>query len=503
MGIYASWRMLLVFFLGFSSGLPLMLVGSTTLQAWLTDSKIDLPTIGRFALVGLPYTLKFVWAPFLDSYRPPFLSRRKGWGLIIQVGLVASLVAMAFTDPSTGLGWFAFFAALAAFFSASQDIVIDALRIEILRPDEMGAGAGIHVTGYRIATLVSGAVALAMADHMSFTVVYLAMAAVQCIGIPAVLLAPEPDLTLPPYTRFKDRILVPFLDFLRRHGAMEMLLFVMLYKLSTLMATALTTTFLIKLEFTKTEIAWVGKGFGFVATIVGTLIGGGMMARIGLKRSLWAFGVLQGVAGLAFIVLSESLYGLALPRETVEAVLPTHWVMLKNILAEPRHFAMMWVVIVDNFMMGLGTAALLGFSQAVCSKQFAGTQFALLSSLTAVSRVILISQAGTLAEKLGWTGFFVFSMLLAIPGLALLIRYDQWTTSDTGARERISRADLSALGLILVSLVLLVTEPLWGFFGRPDLGSRAALAGAIGVVVAVLFGLFRPRGPASQQPAAV
>jgi MFS transporter, PAT family, beta-lactamase induction signal transducer AmpG len=492
MRIYASWRILLVFFLGFSSGLPLLLVGSTTLQAWLTDAKLDLPTIGKFALVGLPYTLKFLWAPFLDSYRPPFLSRRKGWGLIIQLALVCSLAALAFCDPAANLTTFALIATLAAFFSASQDIVIDALRIEILKPEEMGAGAGIHVTGYRIARPPAPATSVAMADVMSWKTVYLIMAAIQALGIAAVLIAPEPELKQAARVPFRDRILLPFLDFLKRNGAMEMLLFVMLYKLSTLMATALTTTFLLKLDFTKTEIAWVGKGFGFIATIGGTLLGGGMMAKIGLKRSLWIFGVLQAAAGLTFIILSEGLYTLALPQGFVETVMPEHWIMLKRILADPKHFSMMSVIIVDNFMMGLGTAALLGFTQAVCSKQFAGTQFALLSSVTAVSRVVLLSQAGALAAWMGWTGFFVFSMLLCVPGLVLLVRYDQWTTAGTD-RSTISRFDLSVLGLMLVSLVLLVTEPLWGFFGLKEAGGNAALAGAFGVIVSVVFGLFKPR----------
>ena len=376
-----------VLFLGFSSGLPLALTGAT-LQAWLTDAKVDLPTIGRFSLIGLPYTIKFLWSPLLDAYAPPWLGRRRGWALLTQMGLAGSLIAMSLLDPSTNLLGFGIVALLVSFFSASQDIVLDAYRTELLDPEERGAGAGVYVMGYRLAMLVSGAIALGMADHMSWRAVYLAMVAVLAVGAVAVWVSPEPNVPLPTYTRFTDRVLAPFLDFFRREGAMEILLFVMVYKLSTMMATSLTTTFLMSLDFTKTEIGAVSKVFGLIATIVGTLAGGALMTRLGTKRALWVFGALQALGGLSFIILAN------LGR---------------------NHTAMIAVITTENFLIGMGVAAISAFMMNVCSRQFTGTQFALLSSLTAVSRVVLVAQAGNLAQWLGWSGFFVFSVTLALP----------------------------------------------------------------------------------------
>lgn len=465
LSIFTSGRMFLVLCLGFSSGLPLALTGAT-LQAWLNDAKIDLPTIGRFALVGLPYTLKFLWSPFLDSYAPPALGRRRGWGLLSQAFLALSILGLGFCNPSSHLVLFTLFAFMVAFFSASQDIVLDALRTEILKPEEMGAGAGVYVMGYRLAILVSGAVALGLADHFPWSGVYALMAVLMLLGMAAVLKCPEPQVQVQPAKSMKERVLQPFAEFFSRPGAMEILLFVMVYKMSTMMATSLTTPFLMQLGFSKTEIGAVTKVFGLIATIAGTLVGGAWMIHWGMKRSLWIFGLAQSLAGLSFLLLAEA------GKNTV---------------------LMITVISVENFMIGLGVAAISGFMMKICSVQFTGTQFALLSSLTAVSRVILVSQAGSIAAWMGWPGFFIFSVTLALPGLLLLSRYDRWQHlphSETRSPLQVQKKELLKIGIFIGSLIAIASEPLWNFFGCGATGLWAARLGAGGVLVIILISFF-------------
>ncbi|MBL7717071.1 MAG: MFS transporter [Bdellovibrionales bacterium] len=454
--VFANRRMFTVFILGFSSGLPLMLTGGgSTMQAWLKDGNVDLATIGRFSLVGLPYALKFLWAPFLDSFAAPGFAkfgRRRGWAFLSQLCLIASLAALSMTNPATGLVAFTAVAVAVAFFSASQDIVLDALRTEIIHDDEVGPGGSLYTTGYRAAMLVSGAVALAASKVFSWQIIYLAMAAIQTIGIAMVFWTAEPKTAPKKYVSFKDRVLDPFAEFFKRPSAMEILAFVMLYKLPTLMATALTTVFLLDLGFDRTEIAAVAKFAGLVATIVGTLAGGALMVKTGLRSALWIFGVLQALGGGLFIVLAQ---------------------LGKN------YVAMTSVVIADNFLLGMGTAAIVGFMMSVCSKQFTGTQFALLSSLTAFTRVILIAPAGALAKAMGWSGFFVFSITLAAPGLLLLLRFKEWTKpmpASSGA-AKLSKLDLFVMASFLLSLIVISTDFVWPKIGLPDIGLWVGAAG--------------------------
>lgn len=465
--VFASRRMALVLFLGFCSGLPLSLTGST-LQAWMAEAKVDLATIGRFALVGLPYTMKFLWSPLLDRARPLFWGRRRGWAILTQVALVLLIAIMGSLDPQSELGMLSVVAIAIAFFSASQDIVLDAFRTELLKPEELGAGAGVYVMGYRLAMLVSGALALILADHLAWQQVYWIMAAVMALGSLAVVAAPEPAESALAAAAPKPGILQPFLDFFKRQGAVEILLFVMVYKLSTMMATALTTAFLLELGFTKTEIGAVTKVFGLIATIVGTLTGGALMVKLGTKRSLWIFGILQSVAGLTFLVLSYT----------------------------GRNTAVMTAVIaIENFMIGLGVAALQGFMMAICNRQFTATQFALLSSLTAVSRVVLVSQAGVLAQALGWHAYFVFSVLLAVPGLLLLTRFDHWQKMEQG---HIGRRELVQGGLFLLGLMAIASEPVWNWLGRKEIAPIVAESGAVLVGLAIAAGLLPRRNSASK-----
>jgi MFS transporter, PAT family, beta-lactamase induction signal transducer AmpG len=462
-----------ILILGFSSGLPLMLTaGGSTIQAWMKDGNVDLPTIGRFALIGLPYALKFLWAPLLDSYAPPLfkMGRRRGWALIMQLGVALSIAFLAFCDPSSDITTFAIAAVLVAFFSASQDIVLDALRTESLSKEELGPGGSLYLTGYRLAMLVSGALALALSATLPWKTVYLGMSALMAVGMLAILKMPEPAVSAPKYGTFKERVLIPFVDFFKRQGAMEILVFVMLYKLPTLMATALTTVFLLDLGFDKIEIAAVSKVAGLIATIVGTLAGGALMVRLGIKAALWIFGAAQALGGGLFIVLA---------------------------VVGKSHLAMVGVIIADNFLMGMGTAAIVGFMMSICSKQFTGTQYALLSSLTAFTRVILIAPAGTLAQSLGWTNFFVLSIVLAAPGLFLLTRYERWTRLEGKTAERLHPADLFVMITFMTSLVVISTEFVWPKLGLPDVGLYVGGGGLLLALGAWILKAYSKSSPGS------
>lgn len=467
--VFADSRMLIILLLGFSSGLPFSLTGAT-LQAWLTGAKLDVSTIGLFALVGLPYTMKFLWAPILDRYALPFLGLRRGWGVVSQIGLCLATITLGLVGPNR-LDVFSLLAFLVAFFSASQDIVVDAYRTEILDHEAYGAGAGIYTSGYRIAMVISGGAALVMADHMSWTLVYFAMAGLNLIGTITLLLAPEPKVERKlKSAHLRDTLIAPFMEFFQRNGAMEILLFVMIYKLSTLMATALTTKFLLDLGYSLTLIGSANKVAGLIATIAGTLTGGSLMVKFGLKRSLWLFGVIQAMVGLTF-------WAMPVVASWAEG------------LREP---GLITVISVDNFMMGLGSAAIMGFMMEVCSKQFTGTQYALLTSLTAVTRVILVAHAGTIVEYIGWGPFFLCTIPLAIPGLMLLRHYDQWQMPVTGARRAFGRYEMGTVGLFMLSLFALSSDPLWRWLGFKDAGQWVVLAGAVGTLVVVCAGLMKP-----------
>lgn len=481
LSVFTDRRMLIIFLLGFSSGMPLALTGAT-LQAWLTDAKLDVGTIGLFALVGIPYTCKFVWAPFLDRYALPFLGLRRGWAVVSQVGLTLSVLALAFVDPVARIDLFSVAAFFVAFFSATQDVVVDAYRTEILTEETYGVGAGISIAGYRIAMVISGGVALVMADQTGWPPVYVTMAALCLIGAITMLFAPEPGINRSAKSASLRTTLVnPFVEFFQRSGAMEILLFVMIYKLSTLMATSLTTKFLLDLGYTKTLIGSTNKVVGMIATILGTVAGGSLMMKFGMKRSLWIFGVIQSLVGITFW---------ALP----------HVATLSEGLREAGLVA---VIGLDYFMMGLGTAAITGFMMKVISKQFTGTQFALLTSLTAVTRVILTAHAGHIVEKVGWDLFFLGTVPLAIPGLLLLRHYDQWETSANGVHQRIGNFDLTLVFVFMGSLFALSSDPFFRWIGQKEMGDTVVLAGAVGICVVIAAGLIKPYLPAFRTTASV
>jgi len=390
--------------LGFASGLPLFLT-SKTLQAWMSVENVNLSAIGLFSLVGLPYSLKFIWSPLLDRFVPPFLGRRRGWLVITQAALLLAIAAMALQNPKQSLQLLAINALLIAFFSASQDIAFDAYRTDVLEQWEMGAGAAVTVLGYRIALLLTGSLALILADRIPWPIVYLLLSALMVVGLLTSLWAPEPKEQERPPASLADAVSLPFIEFFQRSGLLRgilMLVFIVLYKLGDALVNNMSTPFLLPntgLGFSLTEIGAIQGGMGVLATIVGTLAGGAILSQIGINRSLWVFGVLQAVSNLAYFVLAQ---------------------VGKNYS---------WLVItinIENFCAGLGTAAFVAFLMSLCNQRFSATQYALLSSLMAVSRDILVAPAGTLAKATGWPQFFLISIVAALPGLLLLPIFAPW-----------------------------------------------------------------------------
>jgi len=400
--LFGQPKMGTLLFLGFSSGLPFYLT-SKTLQAWMTTAKVDLATIGFFSLVTLPYSLKFVWAPVMDRFVPPFLGRRRGWVLITQVLLLVVIGAMALHDPRTGLKMLAINAIAIAFLCASQDISLDAYRTDVLETREMGAGAAIFVLGYRIALLVTGGLALYLADRIPWPSVYLVLAALMLIGILTTFLAPEPILREQPPRSIYEAVVLPFGEFFQRNGigrALLVLLFIVLYKYADSLAGSMTTPFLLKTGFTQTEVAAAFGVAGLIATIVGTLAGGVAIGKWGINRSLYVFVVFQGLSNLTYYYLAIS--------------------------SESRWF-MTTAVVVENFGYGLVTGAMTAFLMVMCNKRFTATQFALLSSLMAASRDLLVAPGGKIAESAGWPTFFLITVAMALPPLLLLPFIAPWS----------------------------------------------------------------------------
>jgi PAT family beta-lactamase induction signal transducer AmpG len=399
--VFQSRKMVALLLLGFSSGLPLFLT-SKTLQAWMTVERVDLGAIGLFSLVSLPYSLKFIWSPLLDRFVPPFLGRRRGWLVLTQGALLLAIAAMALQRPSQALQLLAINALLIAFFSASQDIAFDAYRTDVLEQREMGAGAAVAVLGYRIALIVTGSLALILADRIPWSTVYLLMSALMVIGLCASLWAPEPRQQERPPTSLADAVSLPFIEFFQRSGLLRgvlILLFIVLYKLGDALANNMSTPFLLQTGFSQTDIGAIQGGMGLLATIVGTLAGGAILSKIGIHRSLWVFGALQAVSNLAYFLLAQ---------------------IGKN------YSFLVLTINIENFCAGLGTAAFVAFLMNLCNQRFSATQYALLSSLMAVSRDILVAPAGSLAKSTGWPLFFLISIVAAVPGLLLLPVFAPW-----------------------------------------------------------------------------
>ena len=385
-------RMLVSLLMGFSCGLPLLLT-ITVLQAWMQEVGVDIKVIGLFSLVGLPYTLKFLWAPVMDRFTLPFLGRRRGWLLLFQILLTLAIACLGLTNPLASPPLVAVAAFLVTFFSASQDIVVDAYRREDLLDNELGLGSSLYVNGYRIGMLVAGSGGLIMADHISFRYVYMILAATMLVGVITTFCCREPEAAAGTPTTFKEAVVGPFVDYFSRPGALLLLSFILFYKIGDQMASTMTMPFYLEIGFTKTEIGTVVKLFGFWATIGGGLLGGLILLRLGILRSLWIFGILQAVSTAGFSLLAN--FGASL-----------------SLLAG--------VIAFENLSGGMGTAAYVAYMASLTNKKFTATQYALLSSLMGVPRVLAAAPTGFAVSALGWSSFFIFCTLAALPGLLLL-----------------------------------------------------------------------------------
>ncbi len=398
-----SRRMLVSLIMGFACGLPLLLTISL-LQAWMKEEGVDLTLIGMMALVGLPYTLKFLWAPFLDRFTLPFLGRRRGWLAVAQVALIFSIIGLGQTAPGNNPWMVAFVAFLVTFFSASQDIVVDAYRREDLTDIELGLGSSLYVNGYRVGMLLASGGGLIMADHMPYSMVYMLMAACMLPGLFTTFLTPEPNTPVGVPETLKEAVLGPLVEYFSRERAILILAFILLYKIGDTMAGAITTPFYLDIGFSKTEIGAVVKIFGLWATIIGSLIGGGLMLRLGINRSLWVFGFLQAISTAGFAILAR--IGHSIP-------------------------ALSSVIAFENLSAGMGTAAYVAFMAGITNKKFTATQYALLTSLMGVPRVLASAPTGFLAQNIGWEGFFILCTLIAIPGMLLLVKFAPWNSGFT------------------------------------------------------------------------
>ena len=414
LAVYFKPRVLIVLLLGFSSGLPLAL-STSTLAVWLTERNVDIKTIGLFSLVGLPYTFKFFWAPLIDALDVPFFSRwfgrRRGWLIFTQLLLIAAIVFLGLNDPDKSLPLIVFGAVMVATVSASQDIVIDAFRVESLAPNEQGAGMAGYVAAYRIGMLVSGAGVLVLVtwfEHIGIarTAVwgwgYAAAAACMVVGLIATLLAREPEATglLPhdaahkPLQRLIETATGAFGEFLSRNGAILVLLFVLLYKFCDAFAGALTAAFVIKIGFDKATYAEIVKGVGLAAALIGGFAGGAIARALPMSTSLWIGGFLQMASNFTFSWLA--VVGASIPALTV-------------------------TIIVENFTGAIGTVIFVAYLSALCgARAHTATQYALLTAIAAVGRTVLASGGGYIAVSTGWVWFFIITALSAIPSLLLL-----------------------------------------------------------------------------------
>ena len=407
--VVLSRRMLVAFVMGFACGLPLLLTMSV-LQAWMKDEGVDLTVIGMMALVGLPYTLKFLWAPFLDRFTLPFLGRRRGWMLLTQIALTVSIASLGQSDPVQNPWLLAFAAFLVTFFSASQDIVVDAYRREDLSDEELGLGSSLYINGYRVGMLLASGGGLIMADHMDFSMVYLILAICMLPGLATTLLTPEPETPAGTPRTMREAVVDPLVEYFSRKDALWILAFILLYKVGDTMASAMTTPFYLDVGFSKSEIGAVVKLFGFWATIAGGLAGGIMMLRLGINRSLWIFGFLQAASTAGFAVLANVGYSIPL---------------------------LSLVIAFENLSSGMGTAAYAAFMASITNKKFTATQYALLTSLMGIPRVLASAPTGFLAKNIGWETFFISCALVAIPGMLLLMKFAPWNSKTVAEVESV------------------------------------------------------------------
>lgn len=399
-------RMLICIFTGFSSGLPLYLL-INLVPAWLKSEQIDLKSIGLIALVQIPYTWKFIWSPIMDRFPMLGLGRRKGWMLLSQVALAGSIAALGFLSPQESIWTIAYLACGVAFFSASQDIALDAYRREILSDTELGLGNSVHVNAYRIAGLVPGSLSLILADHLPWHWVFPITAIFMLPGIALSLVCREPAARAVPKT-LREAVVEPFHEFIQRRGVQSALLiltFIFLYKLGDSMATSLATPFYQEMGFSKTEIGLIAKHAGLWPSVIGGLLGGIWMLKLGINRALWLFGLVQLVSIFGFYWLS---------------------------LVGHDRFVLAFAISFEALGVGLGTAAFTAFIAKTTDPRYTATQFALFTSLAAVPRTFFNASTGWFVEHLGWPMFFIMCAGLAVPGMLLLLKVAPWHERQQG-----------------------------------------------------------------------
>lgn len=404
-------RMLICIVTGFSSGLPFFVI-LQMVPGWLADEGVDIATIGLFAWTGIPYAWKFLWAPAMDRYVPPFLGRRRGWALLTQAALLILIACFGTMDPRESVTGIAALCLAVSFASASQDIVLDGYRRELLPDLELGLGNAYFVNAYRAAGMVPGGLAFILADQLPWSAVHAIVASCMLVGLFASFVIDEPELVGPPPPTLRAAIVDPLRELLGRNGlahAALIIAFLFFYKLGDSMATALATPFYLAVGFTKTEVGAIAKLVSFWAALVGIFGGGVIMLRIGINRALWLFGLVQITSILGFAALSE---------------------------IGPNRWALGLVVLFEYLGVGLGTAAFVAFMARATDRRFSAFQFALLSSFMALPRTAASAMTGYIVAAAGWTNFFLICTAVAIPGMLLLPLVAPWTSPSDGATGR-------------------------------------------------------------------
>ena len=403
-------RMLICVFTGFSSGLPLYVL-LTLVPGWLRSEGVQLTAIGLFTLIQFPYTWKFLWSPLLDRFSVPWLGRRRGWMFITQCALLLAIGLIGTFSPATDLRSIATMAAVTALLSASQDVVLDAYRREILLDIELGLGTAIHVNAYKVAGLIPGSLAFVLADHLPWPLVYAITALFMLPGLAMTLVIKEPPVPPGAPRTLREAVVEPFADFLGRLGwrqALLVLAFIFLFKLGDSMATALATPFYLDMGFTKSEIGLIAKNAGLWPSVIGGLLGGLWMVKIGINRALWLFGAAQAISILGFASLSQ------LPHDRV---------------------ALATAISAEALGVGLGTAAFTAFIARATNPRYTATQFALFTSLAAVPRTLINATTGWIVQHTGWFDFFLLCTMLAVPGMVLLWWVAPWSGDTPRAAD--------------------------------------------------------------------
>ncbi len=401
-----SKNMLIILLLGFSSGLPLLLTGGT-LKTWLAREHVDISTIGYFSWVGMAYSLKFLWSPLLDRFTLFKMGRRRSWMIASQILLMASIFFLGTLNPLDNLSTLALVAVLIAFFSATQDIAIDAYRRELLSNEELGLGSSLNIYGYRIALLISGGAGIGLVGSEFWPItwgqLYYLMAACMLVGVITTFFAPEPKVDGPPPNTLMSAIIDPFAEFLKRPGAWFILTFVFMFKLGDALSGALLNPFYVEMGFSNADIGLIAKTFGLASSLVGLFLGGMVIYYIGIYRSLWIFGILQGLSTAAFALLTHT---------------------------GAQAWALATVVVFEDVSSGMGSAAFVAFLGALSNKKYTATQYAIFSSVATLGRNFFSGFSGTMVKSLGWGPFFYVCALIAIPGLLMLVGMKKYHTDQ-------------------------------------------------------------------------